>query len=202
MTSADAALGRRERHKRETRERILDAALECVLERGFDQATMDEIAARADVARATVFNHFPVKEQFLSAYLERRRVLVRELLQREADEGVDAARRLYDAMELLARLNEGRVDEVRTLLFAWRRTGGSPSSEPDTGRVLGQVIESGQKAGQLRTDSDPYAIGALLLDAYIGVLLRWIPDVGDEPRFPLDEALREVCDVVIEGLRA
>jgi hypothetical protein len=127
---------------------------------------------------------------------------VRELLKREADEGVDAPRRLYDAMELLARLNEGRVDEVRTLLFAWRRTGGSPSSEPDTGRVLGQVIESGQKAGQLRTDSDPYAIGALLLDAYIGVLLRWIPDVGDEPRFPLDEALREVCDVVIEGLRA
>jgi AcrR family transcriptional regulator len=182
-------------------DRILEAGIECILERGFDQATMDDIAARADVARATVFNYFPEKEKFLSAYLNRRRKLVRELLERETADGVEAATQLYDAMELLARLNEGRVAEVRTLLFAWRRTGGSAATVPDTGHVLARVIESGQKAGQLRTDSNPYAIGALLLDAYIGVLLRWLPDEGDEPNFPLSEALHEVSSVVIDGLR-
>src|SRR6266704_3882090 len=69
-----ASPGRRERHKQQTRERLLDAAIECFLEKGYDETTVDQIAARADVARATVFNHFPEKERFLSAYLEHRRV--------------------------------------------------------------------------------------------------------------------------------
>ncbi len=54
-----ASPGRRERHKQQTRERLLDAAIECFLEKGYDETTVDQIAARADVARATVFNHFP-----------------------------------------------------------------------------------------------------------------------------------------------
>jgi AcrR family transcriptional regulator len=37
---------------------VLAAALELFVERGYDNTTMDEIAERADVARAAVFNYF------------------------------------------------------------------------------------------------------------------------------------------------
>jgi len=180
---------------------MLDAAIACILEHGFERTTMDEIAERADVARSTVFNHFPEKEAVLSAYLERRRVLARELLEREADAGLPAEQRLYDVMDLLAQLNERRVDEARTLVLAWQRAGSTTRTEPATGQIVGSVIEAGQEAGELRGDCDPYVVGALLLDAYVGVLLRWVGDEGDpEPRFPLREAVREVCRLVIEGL--
>ena len=49
------------------RERILDAARERFADRGFDAVTMSEIAARAGVARATVFNHFGSKHALVEA---------------------------------------------------------------------------------------------------------------------------------------
>ena len=54
--------GRRERKKRLTRQAISDVATGLFLERGFDAVTVAEVAAAADVAVQTVFNHFPAKE--------------------------------------------------------------------------------------------------------------------------------------------
>jgi AcrR family transcriptional regulator len=196
-----APVGRRERHKRQTCERLLDAAIECFLEKGYDETTVDQIADRADVARATVFNHLPEKECFLSAYLERRRALVGELLRNRAAAGVDPVQRLYDTLTILARINEDSVAETQALLLAWRRSSGSPSTEPGTARIFADLVAAGQWAGQFRADADAELIGALLLDACVGLLLRWIPGEGGQPGFSLTEALHEVGRIVVEGLR-
>ncbi|TDW14986.1 TetR family transcriptional regulator [Kribbella kalugense] len=55
-------LGRRERKKQQTRQAISDVATTLFFERGFDAVTVAEVAAAADVAVQTVFNHFPAKE--------------------------------------------------------------------------------------------------------------------------------------------
>lgn len=45
----------------DTRQRLLDAACEAFREEGY-QASIDRIAARAQVARQTLYNHFPSKD--------------------------------------------------------------------------------------------------------------------------------------------
>ena len=55
----------------ETRERILDAALELFSERGARGTTMNELARRADVAPTTVSNHFKTQESLIEAVVER-----------------------------------------------------------------------------------------------------------------------------------
>jgi len=57
--------GRRERNKQELRTRISDTATALFLARGFDEVSVAEIAEAADVARPTVFAHFPRKEDLL-----------------------------------------------------------------------------------------------------------------------------------------
>jgi AcrR family transcriptional regulator len=71
---------RRSRKRLATRESISIAATRLFLERGFDQVTVDEIAAAADVGRMTVFNHFPRKEDMFFDRDEEGRELLREAL--------------------------------------------------------------------------------------------------------------------------
>ncbi|AWT25768.1 hypothetical protein Csp1_09620 [Corynebacterium provencense] len=58
--------GLRERKRRETRLRIEDCGTELILERGFDQVTLEEICDRAGVSRRTFFNYFDSKDQVAS----------------------------------------------------------------------------------------------------------------------------------------
>jgi AcrR family transcriptional regulator len=57
--------GLRERKKEQTRRRIAEVALGLFVERGFDAVTVNEIAEAADVAKATLFAYFPVKESLV-----------------------------------------------------------------------------------------------------------------------------------------
>jgi len=72
---------RRTRKRLATRQGISNAATLLFLERGFDQVTVDDIAAAADVGRMTVFNHFRRKEDMFFDRDEEGRAMLRDALQ-------------------------------------------------------------------------------------------------------------------------
>ena len=87
---------RRSRKRLATRQGISDVATRLFLERGFDQVTVDEIAAAADVGRMTVFNHFPRKEDLLFDRDEEVHEILREALrQRDSRVAPIEALRLF-----------------------------------------------------------------------------------------------------------
>ncbi|RJQ81901.1 TetR/AcrR family transcriptional regulator [Amycolatopsis panacis] len=90
----DVPLGRRERKKAATRQKIADTALRLFLERGYDAVGIREVAAAADVAVTTVFSHFASKESLVFERdddFEQR--LTRAVTHRSADEPLMAALR-------------------------------------------------------------------------------------------------------------
>ncbi len=58
-------LGRRDRKKNDTRDRLINEAARLFEANGFDETTTAEIADAADVAQRTLFRHFPTKEAVL-----------------------------------------------------------------------------------------------------------------------------------------
>ncbi len=62
-TATDGGL--RERKKRETRQRISDAATLMFLERGYDEVRIAEIAEAVGVSEKTIYNYFPTKESLV-----------------------------------------------------------------------------------------------------------------------------------------
>ncbi len=57
--------GLRERKRRETARRIVEAGMRLFIDRGYEAATIEEIAAAADISRRTFFHYFRSKDEIL-----------------------------------------------------------------------------------------------------------------------------------------
>ncbi|MWA05754.1 TetR family transcriptional regulator [Actinomadura sp. LD22] len=100
----DERTGLRERKKRRTRHAIASAALRLFAERGYEETTIADIAAAADVAPRTFFGYFPSKEDVVFAEVDDRLGEVAErLAAREPGETpLQAIRRcVVDVLEAL-----------------------------------------------------------------------------------------------------
>jgi len=54
-----------------TRQKILDAALLLFVEKGYEKATMRQIAVQADMAPGSIYHHFPTKEHIVQTFYDR-----------------------------------------------------------------------------------------------------------------------------------
>ncbi len=61
----------KERQRQEREELILQASEEVLLEKGYQDTSMDEIAARVGIAKGTLYLHFAGKEDLVIALVER-----------------------------------------------------------------------------------------------------------------------------------
>lgn len=172
-------------------ERILAAAEETLAQR--TQATVQEIAAAAGLGRATVYRHFPTREELLDALRER---------------ALDEAERALAG----ARLDAGSAPEaleraVAALLGVGRRYRSLVSQialhpellvgRPGLALPLGAVIVRGRQAGELDAGlSPPFVIGALA-----GLLVAAVRELA-EGRLEPEDAATTVTQTLLRGITA
>ncbi|MEU3341074.1 TetR/AcrR family transcriptional regulator [Streptomyces sp. NPDC002144] len=82
--------------RRRSRERLLQAAVEVVAERGYEATTLSDIADRAGSARGLVSYYFPGKRQLVQSAVHR-------LMHRTLEEGLEREPRTEDGRERMAR---------------------------------------------------------------------------------------------------
>lgn len=70
IDSAPARRGRGRPRDPKTDQRIIEAATQLMLERGFDKSTVDEVATRAGVGKATVYRRWSSKEDLAVSAME------------------------------------------------------------------------------------------------------------------------------------
>jgi len=172
------------------RARILAAASEVFAEQGLE-ASADEIAVRAGVGHATVFRHFPTKDDLIVAILEDR-VCELTRVAEEAAGGGDAFAGLRRVMEFCAE----RYAEDRCIAEA---AGADPvASSPRLKAAkrglyerLDALLQRAQAAGQVRADLEPEDLLILLTAA-----LRAAP-----PGPETGDRWRRYLDVILDGMR-
>ncbi len=196
----EITVSRRERKKEETRQRIFEAAIKLFRERGFENATVDEICVRADVAKGTFFNYFPRKEAVLS-YLSEQRL---EDIEARGDalfaDPQPAREKLLALYAHAASAYESDRELTRFVLGELLHQQFGPAQE--TGRrwdaILDRIFEQGQQSGELRRDVDRARAIELMTSVYYGLLYLWAN--CEETQVPLEHELRERLTLVLDGL--
>lgn len=154
-----------------TRARILEAAADLVGERGLAALSMDDLAERARVSRATLYRLLPGKAPLLAALIEEFSPLepVIEVLSARGDEPPEVL--MPELARTAFRSVAGRAGLVRALFF--EVSGLSPETEEVAAQAIGRAVGllvmymGGQMAaGRLR------AIHPLIaLQAFVGPIL-------------------------------
>lgn len=93
-----------EEHRAETLERLFEAFGELVMQTGYADISLADVAAHAGLARTAIYNYFPDRESLLFAWTEREVTHTLEILQRELAEAGTSAEKLE--VFVRAQLNE------------------------------------------------------------------------------------------------
>ena len=195
MPEPARAQTRTERRKARTVAGILDAAEHHFLEHGYDDARVDEIAAEADVAVGSIYNHFGNKEGLYRAFIER----ATELHELYMSEGVEADAppldQLLDQAGRLARFGREHPGYLRALAVPPRGEVVAKHLAAHERRTAA-LLEAAMRSGDVRP-LDARAAAGWLWSAWLGALA--LADVGGEAHGKLlDAGVR----IVVGGLAA
>jgi AcrR family transcriptional regulator len=195
------APGRRERKKLATRAAVRDAALRLAVRHGVENVTVERIAAEADVAERTFFNHFATKEEaIVAAAVAGAEALVAEFRARPSGEPV--LRAIREAVLVVMDRTDTAGRDHLTALRLMRET---PLLMPRQMAVLTAQEDALADAIAERTGGSgmyPQLCAAAALAALRVVLGRWLDHAGDPDHAPpldvlraeIDEALTQLAD--------
>ena len=107
----------------ETRQRILGAALKLFQERGFDAATMRDIAAEARMATGAAYYYFPSKDAIVMDFYRRSSAEMQPLLEAALEQAVGLEQRLG----AMIRVKWAHFGPHRAVLRALLRNGADPA---------------------------------------------------------------------------
>ncbi|MEV7521201.1 helix-turn-helix domain-containing protein [Streptomyces sp. NPDC091371] len=160
--------------RRRSRERLLQATVELVAERGYEATTLGDIADRAGAARGLVSYYFPGKRQLLQSAVHRlMHLTLHAALEREprTDDGRERLARAIDAILGLAR------DEpllMRTHMAGILTAEGFVQC-PEQQRLAELLRDTVARYGSPDVDADYPLLRALLMGAVVAVLLPGAP---------------------------
>lgn len=185
----------RTKKRRETRSAILDACAAELAVRAEESITMDDIAGRAVVSRATVFNYFPTKRDIIVGIANREI----DELQRVVEERNKAdASPLETVAEVMYRLVGFSFSEPVTSWRVLRSLFDDPAREElpvrRLLRIIERLVEEAQAEGMLRTGLDPAGCARAIVGTYFAELfvIAGSGERGTIERLAFDEVAEQL----------
>jgi len=186
-------------HRAAQRAQILEAALGLLRDRGMAKLTMSALAAKAGIARATLYHYFPDIDAVLSAW-------VAEEVERSVTAMVDQARAIADPLDRLAYLVRTQAETFasqshRLSVEHFEAETGSPALRgvvetqmAPLRAALAQIIQEAGDSGALGRTVDP-ALGADMVLGLLGAIRRRLVAGSTDP----ETATEAVMGVLVSG---
>jgi AcrR family transcriptional regulator len=164
-------LPRRERERLMRRQEIIDAAREVFARKGFNAATLEDVAERAEFGKGTLYNYFTNKESLFQSVLEDSFQQVHQI----ASDALSGERTFEEKIELFIGGELGyffRNFESMHLMMRESHylRGSNPMMQllPQLLRMLGDTIAAEQKKKRVIANAGPMELATILINLIFG----------------------------------
>ena len=199
---------RTKQEAQETRHRILDAAENVFHERGVAHASLEDIAAAAEVTRGAIYWHFKDKAELFDAMMQRVVLPAEEMIEHAetAADGNKLTQLRNATVDVLMRTaTDARMQRIFEIAYHKCEYVGDArgvrdrhiASQAECMRTIEEGFRACAASGDLQPGVDPRvaAMGAMSLVS--GVIANW---VLDKKSFPLKKHAEALVDIFFRGL--
>ncbi|HJW27467.1 MAG TPA: TetR/AcrR family transcriptional regulator [Rhodocyclaceae bacterium] len=193
--------GRRERKRLQQLDHLADTAWTLFEAGGYEAVTMERIAEVADVAKGTLYKHFPVKEALLRHRFHRELRAGWPEIQSRLAVAAPGRTRLALFLDRHAAWCEGH----RAYLLPYVRFRLADPQLASEGRersgincIFTELIAQGQAAGDFRADIPAPLMASYLQFTQLATILRWLT----EDSLSLTREMERLVDLVCNGMGA
>ena len=190
------------RKKEKTKQKIVAVAIQLFKEQGIDATTMEQIAREVDIAKGTLYNYFPVKEAIISEFIQL------SFKEKNPDRIIDLQqvantreRMILIFSKLIKGVKEQKDLFEKYLIYQMQNMVSFDQNKSTKSgfRVLAnEIIELGQRSGEIRTDL-PLVV---LRDLFEFVFIEVVKQLYIEPEnFIAHEAIEGCVDLFINGVK-
>lgn len=186
----------RTRRRIENGARIFDAAMELLAERSYNEISVEEICAAANVGRATFFRVYQTKANLLLEFNRRLANRVQERLDANDPQSVDEALRIVG--EEIAGTWTHAVPGTANLAIDFAQMGaggGLHAGHPDLLQIVVRCVERGLASGELESKLAPALVGSLALVQITAPVSYWFR----HPKLDLHGLINDAVDHWLHG---
>ncbi len=172
---------RRALAKQRTREKVLAAARQLFTERGYEGATIRDIAKAAGMSTGAVFASFADKSELFDEILAQDYALLGEAMQDAADKGETVEKALTDLFSVAYRFHMNQLPLLQAGISAsWTRTEAGEKRNREALKpvmtLVSDTLRRGVERGELSQRADLRLIGGVLWDVYLAGYRRAVFD--------------------------
>lgn len=196
----NAPTSRRELNKVKCRVKILKASRRLFSANGYENTTLEEIANKAEISKATLRNYFLNKENLLIGIAEQEIMEARSMMENELKEIGDSKEKLKKILDkfILDALNY--INLARKISFL---TAGKDSvlyeSRIEMMGIFQDIIREGQENGGFRKDKDVDTIAEIVMSIYFLALYGW-RDIDTYTEEQCVDKIKKVFDISLKDV--
>lgn len=192
---------RREMNKLKCRKQILKASRRLFKEKGYEATMIEDVAAKAEISKATLYNYFPSKESLLAGTLEEEIDAARRLVE-EMPEAADADEKIRRTLVFLITDSIPFIGVSRRILFLNACEGSPMYGKADAVKALFLALAEEAKAeGIFRADIAAEEIVDLLIGIYLDSQFQW-NDIERLTDVQCTRRVERMLDLVLAGCYA
>lgn len=205
MFASAPASSLKERQRQERERLILQAAEDLLLEKGYHETSIDDIAARVGISKGTVYLHFATKEDLVVALVEQGMRSFLHALDETLSSPASPREKLHAIITQFYGTHAGRSFGLRNRLFespellgrlAERRQAKSALWEEPMRRICA-LLDAGKAAGEF----DPALPTPVMRALLIGMLSpHGYQRLIEDDHLPHEEVVEYLCRFFFKGI--